>query len=162
MGTTEWTMLHRAARIACGELEGEASDRLERAVRIAWEAMQAGGASVADAFEYAQDSPPIPTYELWTAFAESSALRLMLADVLGAGPAVSDLVDLDDLMRYSFARCVADSLAVMPGAVREVSTCGECGEDTGGDPCDCGECGICGKRHGFGPDDPLCPMLYES
>lgn len=115
----EWTPLHAAARIACGNLEGEASNRLERSVRLAWESMRADGMIGGGVeWDYAQESSPISTYRLWEAFAECSALRIELEEYFP----IVDAASFDGCMRGAYRDCVARALVFMPAAIDEVES----------------------------------------
>lgn len=114
----EWTPMHAAARIACGNLEGEASDRLERSVRLGWEAMRADDMVGEDAeWDYASESIPISTYRLWGAFGECSALRCELEERMEESAIVSGIVSLEQEMRYAYQSAVCRALRFMPDAV---------------------------------------------
>lgn len=125
MASSEWTLEHAAARVACGEaLDGEAGEALENAVRLHWqdvrEALERGELEPEDVAEYVADCAPVATYALWAAFAESSALRIALGDAFGEWEAPADMSGLENAMRYAFSRCVAGALRVMPDAVAEL------------------------------------------
>ena len=117
----EWTPLHAAARIACGNLEGEASARLERSVRLGWEAMRADDMVGEDAeWDYARESAPISTHRLWESFGECSALRCELEEQLEDGSIISGIVSLEAAMRRAYGSAVYRALCFMPDAVAEV------------------------------------------
>lgn len=111
---TAWTALHAAARIACGDaLDGEAGETLESAVRLAYESRHAED----DLDALAVNTAPVSTFRLWSAFAESSALRIELGEALDG---VGGYVDLESAMSAAFESCVRAALARMPDAVAEV------------------------------------------
>lgn len=124
--TEEWTPLHAAARMACGEaLEGESTARMERRVRLAWEAMLNDGVGIETRFEYVRDADPVSTFRVWSEFGESSALRIELESVLeAAGGMVDDMAGLEGMMRSAYRNCISDALGAMPWAVDEASDIG--------------------------------------
>lgn len=122
----EWTALHSAARIALGAvLEGEATARMERRVRLAWESMLNDDAGVDEADMYANDSAPVSTFRLWSEFGGSSGLRSRLSFRLEeCGEVIESSSDLDDVMRAAYVDCVRNGLHRMPWAVQEVADMG--------------------------------------
>lgn len=124
MTTTKWTYLHSAARIACGDaLEAESPNVLEDAVRTAWETMQSDGIDDDDvserAYDYAADSAPTSTHDVYVAFGNGSALRCLLDEAFECGAVVSSALQLETLMRSVFEQATARALRAMPDAVAE-------------------------------------------
>lgn len=121
--TEEWTELHGAARLACGEaLEGEASARMERRVRLVWEAMREDGAGMGDVDMYVQDAAPVSTFRVWSEFGEASGLRSRLAyRVEDCGQVIESVCELEDVMRAAYVDCIRNAVVRMPWAIREVA-----------------------------------------